>query len=166
VRIPRLIPLAAVAILVAACSTGGASPTWSFGAPSAPAASAPAMSAAPASPAAPATRIEVTLSDMMRIEPAAMTVPAGVPVTFVVTNTGTVLHEFTLGDAADQEAHDKEMLEEGGMSMPRDEENAIGVEPGKTKELTYTFDAAGETLAGCHVIGHYAAGMKATITIQ
>ncbi len=81
---------------------------------------------------------------MMKIEPAAMTVPAGVPVTFVVTNTGTVLHEFTLGDAADQEAHDKEMMEAGGMSMPKDEENAIGVEPGKTKELTYTFDAAGE----------------------
>jgi uncharacterized cupredoxin-like copper-binding protein len=160
------VPLAAVALLAAACSSGGASPSWSFGAPSMSA--MPAASTAPAaSPgAAAAPRIEVTLSDMMKIEPAAMTVPAGVPVTFVVTNTGTVLHEFTLGDAADQEAHDKEMMEAGGMSMPKDEENAIGVEPGKTKELTYTFDAAGETLAGCHVIGHYAAGMKATITIQ
>jgi len=190
VRLPRLVPLAAVAVLAAACSSGGATPAWSFGAPSAPAASAaaatapatdappmasempaateaPAMSEAPAaSSAAAATRIEVTLTDMLKIEPAAMTVPAGVPVTFVVTNTGTVLHEFTLGDAADQEAHDKEMMEAGGMSMPKDEENAIGVEPGQTKELTYTFDAPGETLAGCHVVGHYAAGMKATITIQ
>lgn len=163
----RLLPLAAVAVLAAACSTGGGSPAWSFGAPATPAESAPAMSEAPAVSLDPsATRIEVTLSDMMKIEPAAMTVPAGVPVTFVVTNTGTVLHEFTLGDAADQEAHDKEMMEAGGMSMPKDEENAIGVEPGKTKELTYTFDAPGETLAGCHVIGHYAAGMKAAITIE
>jgi uncharacterized cupredoxin-like copper-binding protein len=183
----RLVPLAAVAVLAAACSTGGGSPSWSFGAPVAPAtappssaapsmasempsASTPAMSDAPASaaatPAAAATRIEVTLTDMLKIEPAAMTVPAGKPVTFVVTNTGTVLHEFTLGDAADQEAHDKEMMANGGMSMPKDEENAIGVEPGKTKELTYTFDAPGQTLAGCHVIGHYAAGMKANITVQ
>lgn len=186
----RLLPLAAVAVLAAACSSGGGSPAWSFATPPTPAASlaasaapvsaapsmasempaaseAPAMSEAPAaSPDASATRIEVTLSDMMKIEPAAMTVPAGEPVTFVVTNTGTVLHEFTLGDAADQEAHDKEMMEAGGMSMPKDEEDAIGVEPGQTKELTYTFDDPGETLAGCHVIGHYAAGMKATITIQ
>jgi len=132
-----------------------------------PTASAPVMSEAPAaSPDASATRIEVNLSDMMKIEPASMSVPADVPVTFVVTNIGTVLHKFTLGDAADQEAHDREMMEAGGMSMPKDEENAIGVEPGQTKGLTYTFDAPGETLAGCHVIGHYAAGMKATITIQ
>jgi uncharacterized cupredoxin-like copper-binding protein len=187
----RLLPLAAIAVLAAACSSGGGTPAWSFGAPATPAASSAIASAAPASPApsmasempaaseapamsdapaasadASATRIEVTLTDMLKIEPAAMTVPAGVPVTFVVTNTGTVLHEFTLGDAADQEAHDKEMMEAGGMSMPKDEPNAIGVEPGKTKELTYTFDTPGQTLAGCHVIGHYAAGMKATITIQ
>ncbi len=113
-----------------------------------------------------ATRIQVTLTDLLKIEPAALTVPAGKPVTFVVTNTGTVFHEFTLGDAADQTAHDKEMMANGGMSMPKDEPNAIGVEPGKTKELTYIFAAPGQTLAGCHVIGHYAAGMKAVITIK
>ena len=92
--------------------------------------------------------------------------PSGVPVTFVVTNTGTVLHEFVLGDEAEQEAHDKEMAEEGGMSMPEDEEMAIGVEPGQTKELTVTFPEPGTTLAGCHVVGHYAGGMRATITIE
>jgi uncharacterized cupredoxin-like copper-binding protein len=185
----RLLPLAAIAVLAAACSTGGGGPAWSFGAPATPAAASPA-SAAPASTApatapempapstsamsgaptvsgdASATRIEVTLTDAMRIGPAAMTVPSGTPVTFVVTNTGTVFHEFTLGDAADQEAHDREMMANGGMSMPKDEENAIGVEPGQTKELTYTFGAPGQTLAGCHVIGHYAAGMKAAITIE
>jgi uncharacterized cupredoxin-like copper-binding protein len=188
----RLIPL--VAVLAAACPTGGGTPSWSFGAPGTPAASsvasiapatappasaapsmasempaasAPAMSESPvASADASATRIEVTLTDMLKIEPSSMKVPSGKPVTFVVTNTGTVLHEFTLGDAAAQEAHDKEMMEAGGMSMPKDEPNAIGVEPGKTKELTYTFDTPGQTLAGCHVIGHYAAGMKADITVQ
>ena len=158
----RLIPLAAIAVLAAACSTGSGTPAWSFG--------APVTSAAPATPAASTaastTRIEVTLSDSLKIEPVAMTVPAGEPVTFVVTNTGTVFHEFTLGDAADQEAHDKEMMAAGGMSMPKDEPNAIGVEPGKTKELTYTFATPGETLAGCHVIGHYLAGMKAVSKIQ
>lgn len=154
-RLVRLVPLAAVAVLAAACSSGGGTPVTASAAPAA----TPAATAA-------ATRIEVTLTDGMKIEPAAMTVPSGVPVTFVVTNTGTIVHEFTLGDEAEQAAHDKEMLEAGGMAMPKDEEMAIAVDPGKTKELTVTFDKPGATLAGCHVIGHYAAGMRAAITIE
>ena len=39
------------------------------------------------------------------------------------------------------------------------------MKPGETKELTYTFAEAGETLAGCHVAGRYGGGMKAPITI-
>lgn len=42
----------------------------------------------------------------------------------------------------------------------------VGVKPGQTKELTYTFTAPGQTLAGCHVDGHYGLGMKATITVS
>jgi uncharacterized cupredoxin-like copper-binding protein len=115
---------------------------------------------------ATAQRIEVTLSDALKIEPAAMMVKAGVPVTFVVTNKGTVLHEFVLGDEAVQADHEAEMKAAGGMTMAKDEPNAIGVEPGQTKELTFTFDAPATSLAGCHVIGHYDAGMKAQITVD
>ena len=154
-RLVRLAPLAAIAMIAAACSGGGASP--------APTSPAPAESA---QASAAATRIEVTLTDGLKIEPAAMTVPAGVPVTFVVTNSGTILHEFVLGDEAEQTAHEAEMAASGGMSMPEDEEMAIGVEPGKTKELTVTFDEPGSVLAGCHVVGHYAAGMRADVTIE
>lgn len=142
-------------MIAAACSGGGASP--------APTSPAPAESA---QASAAATRIEVTLTDALKIEPAAMTVPAGVPVTFVVTNSRTTLHEFVLGDEAEQMAHDKEMTEAGGMSMPKDEAMAIGVEAGTTKELTVTFDEPGSILAGCHVVGHYAAGMRADVTIE
>jgi uncharacterized cupredoxin-like copper-binding protein len=154
-HLARLAPLALVAVVGAACGSAGASPAAS---PADPA------SSSGASPAA--TRIEVTLTDALKIEPASMTVPAGVPVTFVVTNTGTVLHEFVLGDEEVQAEHEAEMEEEGGMSMPEDEPNAIGVEPGQTKELVFTFDEAGSTLAGCHVVGHYDAGMKAEITVE
>ncbi len=41
----------------------------------------------------------------------------------------------------------------------------ITVPPGKTRELTYTFEAHGETLAGCHEAGHYLGGMKAAVTV-
>lgn len=44
-----------------------------------------------------------------------MTVPAGVPVTFVVTNTGSMDHEFYLGDEGAQAEHETKMQSMGGM---------------------------------------------------
>jgi len=137
-------------LLLAACSTGGGATTG------------PSASAAPAA-SAPATRVDVTLTDALKIEPATMTVTAGVPVTFVVTNSGATDHEFYLGHEAAQAEHEKEMASMGGMA--HDEPEGILVKPGETKELTYTFAEAGATLAGCHVAGHYGGGMKAAITV-
>jgi len=154
----RLAPLAlipALAVVLVACSSPGGAGTGS-----------PSPASAVASPTAVPTRIEieVSLTDALKIEPASMTVPAGVPVTFVVTNSGTADHEFYLGDEEAQAEHEKEMAEMGGMS--HDEPEGIAVKPGETKELTYTFAEPGETLAGCHVVGHYGGGMKATITVE
>jgi uncharacterized cupredoxin-like copper-binding protein len=155
-RLSRLALLSTAALLIAACSSG----TGSTATPSAPAPASP--SAAP-SASAEAIRIEVQLSDALRIEPPEMTVPAGVPVTFVVTNTGAIAHEFYLGDEDAQAKHEQEMAAMGGMK--HDEPEGIGLKPGETKELTHIFDTAGKILAGCHVTGHFAAGMKAEITV-
>ena len=143
----------ALIVVVAACSSAGASPSASSGEPS----------AAPASASAAQTRIEVSLSDSLKMEPASMTVPAGMPVTFVVTNSGGIDHEFFLGDEGAQMKHEEEMMSSGGMTM--DEPDGIVIKPGETKELTHTFASAGESMAGCHVTGHYGAGMKAAITV-
>ncbi len=94
-----------------------------------------------------------------------MEVRAGEPTTFIVTNAGKIVHEFTLGDAAIQDEHEQEMIAMGGMGMTSDEPNAISVAPGETKELVFTFDMPGMSIAGCHVMGHYPAGMKATISV-
>jgi uncharacterized cupredoxin-like copper-binding protein len=120
-------------------------------------------SAGSAAPSVSGTRIDVTLTDALRIEPANITVPAGMPVTFVVTNTGASDHEFYLGDEAAQAEHEREMQSMGGMM--HDEPNGIAIEPGQTEELTFTFADPGATLAGCHVAGHYAGGMWAAITV-
>ena len=157
-RLSRLALIPAAVVLVAACSSGGASSA----APSA-ATSVTPSAATSAGPSAAATRIDVTLTDALKIEPASMTVPAGVPVTFVVTNSGVTDHEFYLGDEEAQAEHEQEMMSGG---MAHDDPAGIAVKPGETKELTYTFAEAGETLAGCHVAGHYGAGMKATITVE
>lgn len=113
---------------------------------------------------AAALRIAITLTDAMRIEPAAMDVPVGVPVTFVVTNEGAIPHEFYLGDEDAQEAHAQEMLSMSDEPM-HDEPSGISLQPGETRELTYTFEEPGQYLAGCHVPGHYPAGMRAVITV-
>lgn len=144
-RLTRLALIPAAALLIAACSWGSAATT------------------APSASASATTRVEVTLTDALKMEPATLTVSAGMPVTFVVTNSGTANHEFYLGDEAAQADHEKEMAAMGGMG--HDEPEGIAVKPGETKELTYTFAAAGKTLAGCHVVGHYGGGMKAEITV-
>lgn len=142
----RLLALAPAILLTAACSG-----TVSTGSPS-----------SVATPTGGASRIEVTLSDSFTMQPADMTVKAGQPVTFVVTNSGAIQHEFVLGDEAAQAAHEKEMSG-GGMAM--DEPGVVVLKAGETKEFTWTFPAAGSLLAGCHESGHYGAGMKATITV-
>lgn len=154
-RLSRLALLPAAALLIAACGSGTGSTTAPSSAASASPTSGPSASAE-------ATRIEVQLTDELTIEPTEITVPAGVPVTFVVTNTGAIDHEFFVGDEAAQAEHEQEM-QAGGMA--HDEEMGIGVDPGQTKELTVTFPEAGSILAGCHVAGHYAGGMKANVEI-
>ena len=65
-------------LVVAACSGAG-----STSAPSVAATSSPTGSAM-------AQRIEVKLTDALRMEPAQISAKAGQPVTFVVTNTGAI----------------------------------------------------------------------------
>ncbi|MEO8274541.1 MAG: plastocyanin/azurin family copper-binding protein [Chloroflexota bacterium] len=109
----------------------------------------------------PASEVEVILTDAMRMEPAELTVGIGAPVTFRITNMGKVEHEFYIGSEAEQTAHDAEML-----AGPMHEHlNGVGLAPGETRTLTYTFERAGPVLAGCHVPGHYAAGMVARILV-
>ena len=157
-NLARLALVALVSLALAACSSAGVSAPP----PAAPsAATSPAASPSPAASAS--TRIEVALTDSMAIELDTKTFPIGVPVTFVIANTGAAEHEFYLGDEAAQVAHEAEMMADGGMSHGDPE--GIAVAPGETRELVYTFTKAGMTLAGCHVAGHYAAGMMTQLTV-
>jgi uncharacterized cupredoxin-like copper-binding protein len=42
---------------------------------------------------------------------------------------------------------------------------ALTVPPGATRRLTWIFDEPGIVLYGCHVLGHWSAGMKGTIVV-
>ena len=113
-------------------------------------------------PAGGERTIEVLATDALRFEPAAITVRAGERVRFVVRNTGTVDHEFYVGDEAAQEEHEQEMA---GGGMMHGDPNGVEVPAGEAAELEMTFDAPAELLIGCHVPGHWPA-MKATLTVE
>ncbi|WKZ82305.1 MAG: plastocyanin/azurin family copper-binding protein [Acidimicrobiia bacterium] len=150
----------AAALLLAACSDSGAATTttisddhpmeFGFGEPA---------------DAGDADRVvEIVASDDFRFTPDAVTVDVGETITFRIVNAGQVPHDFTLGDQATQDEHDEEMAEMGGMMMD-DEANAVAIAAGETKELTWRFTEEGPVLIGCHQPGHYAAGMKGTVTV-
>lgn len=111
--------------------------------------------------------IEMTAHDDFSFDPAQIIVTAGETITFRVTNVGNLPHDFTLGDEAVQDEHEAEMAEmaENG-EMVHDEPNVLSLPPGETHELTWHFTEPGTVLIGCHEIGHYAAGMIATITVE
>lgn len=93
-----------------------------------------------------ATRsVRINIVDLA-FEPSQVTVRAGEVVRFVIHNTSSIDHEFTLGDAATEVAHRREMAEmaEHGAGMAHDDPNAITVKPGQTRELTWRFARAGQ----------------------
>jgi uncharacterized cupredoxin-like copper-binding protein len=108
--------------------------------------------------------VEVTTLDTMTFEPSSISVSIGETVTFVVTNTGQAVHEFTLGDAAMQQGHAEAMAHLPG-GMAHDIPNSITLQPGQTKQLTWRFGHTTTLEYACHQPDHYHAGMRGRITI-
>jgi len=106
--------------------------------------------------------IAVTTTDALRFSPDQISVKAGETVGFDITNSGALPHEFFIGTPAEQQAHEAEMASSSSML---DEPRAVSVPAGGTARLVYTFGQPGTLEYGCHVPGHYAAGMRGTITI-
>ena len=117
----------------------------------------------------PDRTIQITTTDTLRFDPDNITVEEGETVAFVIANPGNVPHEFVLGDEDVQNEHEQEMLDESpGKEMGAMEEAetyAVDVPAGETVTLIQTFDEPGTLIYGCHVAGHYPAGMKGTVTI-
>ena len=113
--------------------------------------------------------VEIQTLDALSFDPSEVRAEVGETVRFVISNQGTVEHEFLIGDAATQEEHETEMS--AGAASPMDhgesaETPLVRVAPGETKELTWTFEEAGTLQYGCHVPGHYAGGMIGSIIVS
>ena len=177
--LPLAALLAGVVLLASACSLPDlAGPGAGRPARADQPAPAPRASRVPPRPAGPTwatgAPVRVVMNDRFRYRPSSIVVRAGQPVSFTVTNAGHLPHEFILGDRATQLAHEAQMQDPpaGGHDHARMHAHAAGstagaliVPPGATRRLTWTFDQAGLVLYGCHVLGHWAAGMKGTIMV-
>ncbi len=95
------------------------------------------------------------------------TVPMGEPVTFRFVNDGAVPHEAMFGDAHQQD----EFAAQGGHGDDHGDAGhhgdvaAITLGPGETGEIVLEFTTPGEIWIGCHLPGHWDAGMVATFDV-
>jgi uncharacterized cupredoxin-like copper-binding protein len=110
-------------------------------------------------------QVAVTMRDL-EFDPDRLEVKAGETIEFVFTNAGQAEHEAVIGDQKLQlsQEHNGSSGHAGGHKgsekVPR-----VVLSPGRTGKLTYTFDEAGEMFIGCHVPGHWPAGMKLAVTV-
>jgi len=107
--------------------------------------------------------IEVGMADNMRFTPERIEVRQGETVKFVVRNTGKVMHEFVIGTKAENAKHAEMMVK--FPNMEHDEPYMAHVPPGKTGEIVWTFNRAGQFEFACLIAGHYQGGMVGTIMV-
>lgn len=93
-------------------------------------------------------------------EPSRITVPVGRPVTFVVTNSDPIDHEWIVGDAASQERH-----RTGTEPTHGERPTELSIPAGTERRTTVTFVAAGSQAFICHLPGHEAYGMVGTLVV-
>jgi uncharacterized cupredoxin-like copper-binding protein len=150
----RCVVMVAAVLVVVGCGAG-ASPS-----PAAPASQAVASGGAGTSVTAKLTEFKIELS--------APTAPAG-PVTFELTNSGTVVHEFVvfktdlapdkLPMAADGATVDEEAAGASLTLVDEVEDIAVGATASLPVDL-----AAGHYVVICNVAAHYTSGMRAEFT--
>ena len=113
---------------------------------------------------AAARTIEVQMLDTMRFVPNRVEARLGETIRFVHHNNGKVMHEFVIGTKKENEAHAALMMK--FPNMEHDEPYMAHVPPGKTTEIVWTFNRAGEFEFACLIAGHYAAGMVGAIAVR
>lgn len=100
--------------------------------------------------------VNVTLTEFS-VEMDRTDIPVGVPVTFAITNEGTIEHNIVLEPAG--------AVDEPLESDDRDPARADDLNSGETGSFTVTFEQSGDYQLGCHIPGHYEAGMVQAFTV-
>ena len=104
-------------------------------------------------------RVEIRIH-YSQFEPAAFSVPHGVPVTIVLINEDPIDHEFLIGDEAFHERH-----RHGTEAQHGARANEVSIAALTNVETTLVFDTPGTVRYICHLPSHEAYGMVGTLTI-
>src|SRR6266508_5660902 len=157
---PVLIML--VMFLVSACGSPAATATQAPAQPAATQApSQPAATEAPASSGSDTT-VNVTLADNT-ITSSTTTFKAGVPYTFVITNTGRHAHNFNINPPVSVAGSLDAALNSALLAVPQEK---LAVGSSVTVEYTFPASAAGQLLEfSCLIKRHYEDGMNVPITV-
>ena len=107
--------------------------------------------------------VEFKMTDNMRFTPDKLEVKQGETIKFVIRNTGAVMHEFVLGTKKELDEHAALMVK--FPTMEHDAPYMAHVAPGKTGEIIWTFNRAGDFDFACLIAGHYQAGMVGKIVV-
>jgi len=107
--------------------------------------------------------IAVNMSDDMRFTPARIEVREGETLRFVIRNRGKLMHEFVIGTKRELDEHAALMAK--FPDMAHDEPYMAHVAPGRTGEIVWTFNRAGEFQFACLIAGHYQAGMVGRVVV-
>ena len=90
-----------------------------------------------------------------------VTVPRGVPVTFVLVNEDPIDHEWLIGDEAFHEAH-----RAGTHTAHGERPTEVTIPALETRHTTITFEEAGTLDYICHLPAHEDYGMVGTLTVE
>ncbi|OPF63595.1 plastocyanin/azurin family copper-binding protein [Hydrogenophaga sp. H7] len=107
--------------------------------------------------------IQVDMINGMRFIPSDIQVKQGETIRFVLKNTDSVKHEFSLGTKQELLEHYEVMKK--FPDMEHDEPNKISLAPGKQGEVIWKFTKAGAVDFACLHVGHFDAGMKGLVKV-
>ena len=109
---------------------------------------------------APAPQTVTITVHYSAFEPAEISVPAGVPITFVLVNEDPIDHEWLIGDEGFHDRH-----RTGTHPAHGDMPTEVTLPALATVETTITFDEPGTLDYICHLPGHESYGMVGTLTV-
>jgi len=104
-------------------------------------------------------RVEI-LIHYSHFSPPEVTVPHGIPVTFVLVNEDPIDHEWLIGDVAFHERH-----RSGTEPSHEDRPDEVSLRAFTTAQTTLTFDEPGDVVFICHFPGHEAYGMVGVLHV-
>lgn len=108
--------------------------------------------------------VKVEMRDNMRFSPDKIKVKKGDTVLFVIHNGGALKHEFVLGTEKELKAHNEFMKQ--NPDMEHDDDSMVSLAPGDTAEIIWKFSRSGAVNFACLQPGHYAAGMKGSVSVS